>query len=95
LAHEAAGPKDRRGGSSSSDSPAASGLSGAAQVLGSGPRRTLTYYGFVNTAVEDFAIAAMLVGISRIVPIGQALNFDAIWDGYDLLRELTRTVRLS
>jgi hypothetical protein len=48
-----------------------------------------------KTAAEDFTIAAMLVGISRIVPIAQALNFDAVWDGYDLLRELTRTVRLS
>jgi hypothetical protein len=56
---------------------------------------TLTYCGFVKTAAEDFAIAAMLVGISRIVPIAQALNFDAVWDGYDLLRELTRTDRLS
>ena len=31
-------------------------------------------------------------GIDRVVPIGQALNFDTLWDGYDLIRMLTRTV---
>ena len=36
-----------------------------------------------------------MFGLSRIVPVGQALNFDAVWDGYDLLRELTRTIRLT
>jgi hypothetical protein len=56
--------------------------------------QTLTYYGFTRAELTDFAKAATLVGLSRIVPIGQALSFDAIWDGYDLFRELTRTVRI-
>jgi hypothetical protein len=47
---------------------------------------TLTDYGFVKTAAEDFAIAAMLVGISRIFPNAQALNFDAVWNGYVFAR---------
>ncbi len=32
--------------------------------------------------------------IDRIVPIGQALQFDTIWDGMDLLREFTRLVAI-
>jgi hypothetical protein len=31
-------------------------------------------------------------GIDRWVPIGQALQFDRVWDGYDLLQEFTRRV---
>ncbi len=56
--------------------------------------QTLTYYGFTTAELTDFARAATLAGLSRIVPIGQALSFDAIWDGYELFRELTRTVRI-
>jgi hypothetical protein len=32
--------------------------------------------------------------IDRIVPLGQALQFDTIWDGCDLLREFTRLVAI-
>jgi hypothetical protein len=32
--------------------------------------------------------------IDRIVPLGQALQFDSIWDGMDLLREFTRLVAI-
>jgi len=56
--------------------------------------QTLTYFGFTKTELSEFAKAATLAGLSRIVPIGQALSFDAIWDGYELLRELTRTIRI-
>lgn len=31
-------------------------------------------------------------GIDRIVPMGKTMDFDLIWDGYDLLNCLTRTV---
>ena len=32
--------------------------------------------------------------ICRIVPIGQSLSFDAVWDGYDLLRDSVRLIRI-
>jgi hypothetical protein len=57
--------------------------------------QTLTHYGFSGDELTAFAHNGVLSGLSRIVPIGQALNFDAVWDGYDLLRELTRTIRLG
>ncbi len=33
-------------------------------------------------------------GIDRIVPIGKTMDFDLIWDGYDLVSRLTRTVSM-
>jgi hypothetical protein len=33
--------------------------------------------------------------VSRWAPIGTALDFDFIWDGYDIPFELTRLVRIS
>lgn len=57
--------------------------------------QTLTYYGLDKAELLEFARSASLVGLSRIVPVGQALSFDAIWDGYDLLRELTRAIRVG
>lgn len=52
--------------------------------------QTMTYFGF--DAPELATLAIRLNGIDRMVPIGQALNFNRFWDGYDLLQELTRHV---
>lgn len=34
-------------------------------------------------------------GIDRVVPIGGTMDFDLIWDGYDLYERLTRIIRFS
>jgi hypothetical protein len=31
-------------------------------------------------------------GVDRVVSVGQTMNFDLLWDGYNLIEELTRTV---
>lgn len=57
--------------------------------------QTLTYMGFTR---EDMAAAAPVLctmGIDRIVPVGQALAFSPVWDGYVLLAELTRRISVS
>jgi len=33
-------------------------------------------------------------GIDRVVPVGRTMDFDLIWDGYDLYERLTRTIAL-
>jgi len=33
-------------------------------------------------------------GIDRVVPVGKTMDFDLIWDGYDLFERLTRTIVL-
>jgi hypothetical protein len=34
-------------------------------------------------------------GIDRIVPVGKTMDFDLLWDGYDLTGHLTRTIVLK
>lgn len=33
-----------------------------------------------------------LKGVDRVVPVGHTMDFDLIWDGYNLLERLTRTI---
>lgn len=56
--------------------------------------QTLTVFGFEADALRTFATELRGRGIDRIVPFGQALQFNRIWDGYDLLQEFTRRVHL-
>lgn len=39
-------------------------------------------------------LAAGVRGIDRIVPIGKTMDFDLVWDGYDLVSRLTRVVAI-
>ncbi|MEU5944817.1 acyl-CoA reductase [Micromonospora sp. NPDC047465] len=52
--------------------------------------QTVTHFGFTAQELTSFARALGGRGVDRIVPIGDALNFAATWDGYDLMREFTR-----
>lgn len=54
--------------------------------------QTLSYFGFSKDQLIDFACGLQNRGIDRIVPIGQALDFEGIWDGHDLLRHFTREI---
>lgn len=37
-------------------------------------------------------LKSCLKGIDRVVPIGHTMDFDLIWDGYNLVEQMTRTV---
>lgn len=37
-------------------------------------------------------LSAGIKGVDRIVPIGSTMDFDLIWDGYDLVERLTRMI---
>ncbi len=39
-------------------------------------------------------IKAGVKGVDRVVPIGKTMDFDLIWDGYNLVERLTRTIQL-
>ena len=56
--------------------------------------QTLAYNGFSKDELCEFAAEVNGAGIDRIVPIGQALNFAPVWDGYSLLNELTKRVHV-
>jgi hypothetical protein len=57
--------------------------------------QTLTHFGFTRDELRNLARLLNGRGIDRIVPVGHALNFNRFWDGYDLLREFTRTVYIQ
>lgn len=57
--------------------------------------QTLAAYGFSRKELTAFARLLQGRGIDRIVEFGDALSFSSVWDGYDLLAELTRTVAIA
>lgn len=54
--------------------------------------QTITQFGLDVEELRSQIVEHHLRGIDRIVPIGQAMNIDAIWDGYDLVRTLSRVI---
>lgn len=54
--------------------------------------QTLTYFGLDKVQLQDFVVKNHLLGIDRIVPIGSALDIGVIWDGYDIIRSLSRII---
>jgi hypothetical protein len=57
--------------------------------------QTLTYFGLKKAQLLDFVVKNRLLGIDRIVPIGSALDIGAIWDGYDIVRSLSRIIDIK
>ena len=55
--------------------------------------QTLSYMGCERDRLLDLLRDPAVRGVDRLVPIGQALDFAPLWDGYDLLSQLCRQVR--
>lgn len=51
--------------------------------------QTISYHGLNKADLEEIHQLSYGIGIDRIVPIGNALDFDYIWDGYNLIEELS------
>lgn len=56
--------------------------------------QTVTYFGLDKSEISDLLFSLPNRGLDRILPIGQALDFSFIWDGYDLFEAFTRKVIL-
>ncbi len=54
--------------------------------------QTLSYYGINKSELYDFIRYTKPRGIDRIVPVGRTMDFSLIWDGYDLIRSLSRII---
>ncbi|MDR3355074.1 MAG: hypothetical protein LBO21_08555 [Synergistaceae bacterium] len=54
--------------------------------------QTLTYFGVEKDTLARFVTDNSLTGIDRMVPIGSALDIGVVWDGYDIIRTLSRVV---
>jgi hypothetical protein len=57
--------------------------------------QTIVHFGFAEEELNDLVRGLPPLAVTRVVPAGAALDFDAVWDGYDLLSELTRLLRLT
>lgn len=56
--------------------------------------QTVTYFGLSPNEKRTLVSASMGEGIDRIVPLGRALEFNYIWDGFNLLDELSKKVQV-
>ena len=54
--------------------------------------QTISYYGVHKNEIKNFILKNNLFGIDRVVPIGSSLEIDLIWDGYDIVKTLSREV---
>jgi len=54
--------------------------------------QTISYYGVSKNEFKEFLSKNNLFGVDRIVPLGQALEIDLIWDGYDVIKSLSRVI---
>ena len=57
--------------------------------------QTVSYFGFTKKQLELFILNSNLLGVDRLVPIGKALGIDIIWDGYEVVKSLSRVVSLD
>jgi hypothetical protein len=56
--------------------------------------QTLTHWGLEGSALRKLAAGAGARGLDRVVPIGEALAFDVVWDGFHLIDDMLRRVRV-
>ena len=54
--------------------------------------QTIVQFGVDAVELAQQLVAAHLRGIDRIVPIGKAMDIGVLWDGHDLIRELSRCI---
>ena len=52
--------------------------------------QTVTCHGVERALLASFVARHRTTGIDRIVPVGAAMDIGLIWDGYDLIRTLSR-----
>ena len=57
--------------------------------------QTITWFGLDPERIRRMVIDHRLSGIDRITPVGKAMDIGIIWDGYDLVRMLSRIVNVE
>lgn len=55
--------------------------------------QTIGFLGDVNIVMP--LLSSGIKGVDRIVPIGKTMDFDLIWDGYNLVEKLTRVIKVN
>tara|TARA_B110000003_G_scaffold158444_1_gene158737 strand:- start:913 stop:2118 length:1206 start_codon:yes stop_codon:yes gene_type:complete len=57
--------------------------------------QTLSYYGIHKNDLINFFKTNKPLGIDRVVPIGNTLDFSLNWDGYDLINQMSRIIEIN
>ncbi len=57
--------------------------------------QTMGYFGISKSELKLFIGKHKPIGIDRFTPIGSALDIGIIWDGFDLIRTLSRIIQIS
>ena len=57
--------------------------------------QTLIYYGITRKELTEFFSEFKPKGIDRAVPMGKSMDFTLTWDGYDLIRQLSRKITVN
>lgn len=56
--------------------------------------QTLCYYGISTAVLRDFLTRARPRGCDRVVPLGNSMQFSLLWDGFDLIRSMSRSIEI-
>lgn len=57
--------------------------------------QTLTYFGLDGRQIRTFLTDCAPRGVDRAVPMGKSMDFSLLWDGHDLIREMSRRVTVG
>ncbi|MGI6668021.1 MAG: hypothetical protein ACOX4M_00740 [Acetivibrionales bacterium] len=57
--------------------------------------QTMAYIGFDPEELRNWVFKNGLSGIDRIVPVGKTADFSLVWDGWDLIRSLSRVCGIT
>lgn len=57
--------------------------------------QTVASYGVTASEWRDYLAGGEVAGVDRVVPLGSALNFSAVWDGLSLMREFSKETTIS
>jgi len=57
--------------------------------------QTLSYFGIHKDDLISFFKENKPLGIDRVVPIGNTLDFSLNWDGYDLINQMSRIIEIN
>jgi len=54
--------------------------------------QTITYYGIDSNKIATTITSKSMQGIDRIVQFGEAMSIDVVWDGYEVIKMMSRVV---
>lgn len=54
--------------------------------------QTIGYYGGVKETIQEFLFEERPKGVDRVVPVGKTMDFELVWDGVELINQMSRII---